>query len=90
MKMEYVKPSMIVERFTLSQSIATACNAADDPSRPYGDPNQQSRHICVWNYQGDVIFSQANTNCVLQIGDGEEFGIICYNNPSADLRVLGS
>ncbi len=90
MKMEYVKPSMIVERFTLSQSIAAPCNAATDPARPYGDPNSGSRYSCTWEFQGDILFASENQSCVLKLKDGAEFGIICYNNPSVDLAVFGS
>lgn len=89
MKMEYVKPSLIVERFTLSQSIATACTAADDPSKPYGDPNQQSINTCSWNYNGDVIFADDHI-CKIVLADKGSFDLICYNNPNPDLVVFGS
>lgn len=91
MKMAYVKPSMIVERFTLSQSIAAPCTAASDPSKLYGDPNQQTRSTCQWVYGDDILFTAGNTKgCNLELSEGVDVGIFCYNNPDPDLAVFGS
>ena len=83
---------MIVERFTLSQSIAAPCTAASDPSKLYGDPNQQTRATCNWVYGDDVLFA-ANTvkPCSMELSEGADFGgIFCYNNPDPDLALFGS
>lgn len=95
MKMEYVKPSILVERFTLSQNIAAACNAAADDSRPYGDPNTWNKNTCTWSYQGDILFTNTTTDplggsCNVVVGEGAEVGIICYNNPNPNLQLFGS
>ncbi len=83
MKMEYVKPRMIVERFTLTQSIAASCGAPAGGSS-LGKPTSQSAATCGWDLNGEIIFTESTVgiNCTMDVSDGYEADGYCYNNPS--------
>lgn len=91
MKMNYVKPSIIVERFALSQNITNGCNAKHWDSF-IGGPAQWSKTTCGWKDPiGDIYFVDAVAACSTKVGvDDDVFGGICYNNPNPDLAIFGS
>lgn len=91
MKEVYEKPVLRIERFTLSQSIAS-CGAAHDSS--LGHPNHWSKSECGWKV-GDEVYWSSVPGCgededdVYPEGwDGLE--IACYNNPDGDTTVFSS
>lgn len=74
MKRVYVKPTLYIERFTLTQTIASGCS----PSNPdFGMPNQASQEVCGWNIYGIEIF----TNSDICDFPTEYFEGVCYNAP---------
>lgn len=86
MKKAYNKPLLIVERFALSQTIASGC---DDMSQ-YGSPNFVRKGECGWDFNGAVvIFLEGVTGCVEQIEDGT-WASICYNAPVGGMNVFHS
>lgn len=86
MKMKYVKPAIVVERFTLAQSIATSCGA--DPNSTLGDPNLWSKASCGWN-MGNIEIFLNEVICDWVIEDGEIEGI-CHNNPNGGQTIFAS
>ena len=48
MKKAYKKPAMIVEWFTLSQTIAASCADLSD----YGSPTLNRMYLCGWDLNG--------------------------------------
>ena len=75
MKRVYEKPALYIERFMLTQSIASGCS----PSNPnFGKPAQASQETCGWYIGGYEIFYDPN---ICEI-DGEVFDFVCYNAPS--------
>lgn len=76
-KRVYEKPALYIERFMLTQSIASGCS----PSYPdFGMPNQNSTEVCGWDvFPGFEIFNDLNI-CDLP---GESFEFVCYNAPSS-------
>lgn len=85
MKKAYNKPLLIVERFALSQTIASGC--AD--MREYGYPTLARKWECGWDFNGAVvIFLEGVTGCVEQIKDGV-YGF-CYNGPVGGMSIFHS
>ena len=81
MKLEYVKPRIFVERFTLTQSIAASCGVASGTT--FGHPTSNSATTCAWDLNG-VLFFTANTmhGCMEIVAEGSEMDGYCYNNPA--------
>ena len=80
MKQVYVKPRIIVERFALTQSIASGCGVVGGST--LGNPTHQNKYDCAWNLGGQLIFMEGMSQCsdIPVKEDGEITGI-CYNNP---------
>lgn len=86
MKKAYKKPAMIVEWFTLSQTIAAGCADLSD----YGSPTLNRMYLCGWDFNGaTTIFLEGNDNCLLQIEDGSLEGV-CYNAPVPGMQLFNS
>ena len=75
MKRVYEKPALYIERFMLTQSIASGCS----PSNPdFGMPNQNSQEVCGWDvFPGFEIFMDPDI-CDFPT---EYFEGVCYNAP---------
>lgn len=84
MKMEYVKPRMIVERFTLTQSIASGCSAAGSSlGEAFGLTDKAS---CAWDHGGILFFLNGIEICRdVQVVDDSDLEGFCYNNPSGSV-----
>ena len=81
MKLEYVKPRILVERFTLTQSIAASCGATGGTT--LGKPTSQSAATCGWELNGSLLFTSSTVNnCTEIVPDGFELEGYCYNNPA--------
>ena len=84
MKAKYVKPTLCVEMFCLTQSIARDCSDSIPASQvTYGDPNS-----CYWDMGGtnNTVFI-VNQHCKI---DGTKMGYVCYNNPSEGNYIFRS
>ena len=82
MKRVYEKPALYIERFMLTQSIASGCS----PSNPdFGMPNQNSQEVCGWDiFPGFEIFMDPDI-CDFPT---EYFEGVCYNAPYGDFSAF--
>ena len=89
MKKTYMKPIIIIENFSLAQSIANGCKV--DDSRHFGDPNMWSKTTCGWIAPefGDIIFIKDGI-CNNIVDPNVEINGVCYNAPTAGTVVFGS
>ena len=101
MKQKYVKPVVILERFSLTECIASGC--ANLSSSTLGSPNNSSKEYCEWvtGSDGVELFLSAGTVCdnvkdLITIGfitgPVDEYTPVygvCYNNPEG-ATVFGS
>lgn len=88
MKMKYVKPTMIVERFTLTQNIAYTCapHNADWGWATYADKSS-----CGWQLpDGFNIAWVEAPMCNDLYGEDEGILGVCYNNPEGGMTIFGS
>ena len=75
MKNKYVKPTLSVEMFCLTQSIARDCGDSIPQSQlTYSDAN-----TCAWDLGGGSTVFIVNQHCKI---DGTTMEYVCYNNPS--------
>ena len=89
MKLEYVKPRILVERFTLTQSIAASCGATGGTT--LGKPTSQSAATCGWDLNGVLFFTSSTVNiCTEIVSDGFEREGYCYNNPTGSPAFFSS
>lgn len=80
MKQTYVKPTMMIERFGLTQSIAASCTAGG--GNTLGKPTNWNKEVCGWEIQsGLVLFVDAVTACTFDVDPDGRFFDLCYNNP---------
>lgn len=88
MKMKYVKPAMCIERYTLTESIASGCET-NGLNSSFGKHTYQDGNSCTWQDYGISfpIFTDVNSKC--QIWD-DEYEMGCYNNPSGEPQLFGS
>lgn len=90
MKRKYTKPSLVMERFEMTQSIAAGCSAAS--SSTVGDPNIWSKTDCGWAVGSDVIWDMdvTGSKCNFDWDLDADFSGICYNNPNGGQSIFGS
>lgn len=82
-KSMYEKPALYIERFMLTQSIASGCS----PSNPdFGMPNQHSKEVCGWDIYGIVLFMDDSICDFLT----EDLGGVCYNAPSGGMTAFAT
>ena len=92
MKQVYKKPVLIMESFTMTQSIAHNCGQTLD----FQQATLKYKSTCGWNtgIDGDgngsidVLFVNGNT-CNRTIGEND-FPGVCYNNPNGGFNVFNS
>ena len=83
MKAKYVKPTLCVEMFCLTQSIARDCSDSIPKGQvTYGDPNN-----CWWDMGGGNTVFIAPQPCKI---DGTKMEYVCYNNPSEGNYIFRS
>lgn len=83
MKKAYRKPLLIVERFTLSQTIAHNCGDNLD----FGMANYATKETCGWKIAEGMIIFMDDKNCTHLT---EYFAGICYNAPAGGQSVFNS
>lgn len=88
MKEKYVKPAMVIERFSLTSAIARNC--ADFIQKEYltqsGIPN------CVWDIGGGFTVFVQQPICMIESDawTTESGDTICYNNPGEGAYIFSS
>ena len=86
MKKAYNKPLLIVERFALSQTIASGCGNMSQ----YGYPTLARKWECGWNLNDAVvIFLEGVTGCDLQL-EYDAWEGICYSAAAGGMNVFRS
>lgn len=86
MKKSYVKPELYVENFSLAQSVATACGAAQKPG--FGKPTYGDKTTCGWDTGGPVIWTAENAGCRDKRPENGVFPGVCYNNPNGGASIF--
>lgn len=87
MKMKYVKPTMIVERFTLTQNIAYDCAPHN---AEWGWATLADKASCGWQLpSGDIAWLEGDS-CTDWYGEYDEIFGVCYNNPEGGMTIFGS
>lgn len=87
MKQTYVKPSIVVEDFSLTQSIANTCGVHNNE---WGHCNHWNKETCGWETPGGDIIWLEHSVCTDAYGPDDEFIGICYNNPGNGMTIFGS
>lgn len=83
MKEKYVKPTLCVEMFCLTQSIARDCG----DSIPQSQLTLGDAQTCYWDLGGGHKVFITPHPCSI---DGENMGFVCYNNPSEGNYIFRS
>ncbi|MBE5957110.1 MAG: hypothetical protein E7253_11765 [Lachnospiraceae bacterium] len=89
MKKEYTKPVIILENFSMTQSIAHNCG--DNLIFDYA--TLKYKGSCGWDDgSGVVLFTSANTACTFADDDESDNlpGTACYNNPEGGFNIFNS
>lgn len=90
MKAKYTKPVLVMEHFTLSQSIAHNCGDLLE----WDDATMKSKRDCGWKTgfdidadgKEDILFVSSDVCSYIS----EDFAGICYNNPEGGFNVFNS
>jgi len=86
MKQTYVKPVLVMENFTLNQSIAHNCS----PSLDFSNATLKDKSSCGWDIGVGILWN--HNGCSIQY-DGNQIGNTdfgCYNNPEGGLNIFNS
>ena len=87
MKQTYFKPVLVMENFTLNQSIAHNCS----PSLDFSNATLKHKETCGWQTPIGRIWLSTPICEVEYSGNqqnNEDFG--CYNNPEGGLNIFNS
>lgn len=88
MKEKYVKPAIFIERFSLTQNIASGC-AGSTLGQPYNNATDISN--CAWDMGGIILFTNAcDVPGVTKLQDGDTFEAVCYNAPNSSLAPFAT
>ena len=89
MKDKYVKPLLVFESFSLSQTIARNCG--DKHEGTLGESTHYDEDTCEWDLGGYTIFY------IPRCDDGPEgpddpfeIDALCYNNPNGGQEIFSS
>lgn len=83
MKKAYKKPMMIVELFTLSQTIAAGCG---ENLEDMGEPLHARKEDCAWDFNGFHMFQEK----YICENASEYWDSICYNAPEGGFNIFHS
>lgn len=86
MKETYVKPTIFIERFSLTQNIASGCG--DYTGAGLGTPTTGDKLGCAWDMGGILLF--AGSKCNRPVGEDEVITSICYNAPTSNASVFAT
>ena len=94
MKKVYTKPVLMMEDFTLSQTIAHNCG----DNLNFSEATLKYKESCGWNvgdvnFDGivDVVFNTARA-CSIKADEtySDGFVSVCYNNPGSGYNIFNS
>lgn len=89
-KKKYIKPTLRMEMFTISQSVANTCEITPASNGTMGKANHSSEGSCGWDLGNFSIWIGDNTNCTIpELSDADVNGV-CYNNPSNGTNIFSS
>ena len=77
-----------MERFELSQSIATNCGASHNSS--VGGPAYWSKSTCGWKIDDSIIVWVEQPVCQIPADEDADGWGVCYNNPDGGNIIFGS
>ncbi|MBE5956523.1 MAG: hypothetical protein E7253_08725 [Lachnospiraceae bacterium] len=87
MKKEYTKPVIILENFSMTQSIAHNCGEALD----FDLATLKYKSTCGWDDgSGNIIFTSSNSGCAFPDDTDSPEDLVCYNNPSGGYNIFNS
>ena len=91
MKQVYSKPTLIMESFVMTQSIAATCNVVAGGGST-GKPAFSSKSSCGWDVGNMVVFVESigASVCDYDVGEEDEVFGMCYNNPNPNNALFGS
>ena len=88
MRKPYQKPMLYVERFELSEHIATGCEIVNIPGV---SKNQTTAETCSLDVGlGQTIFAIGIGSCGFQFDLNDPNSIYCYHNPDPKNSVFSS
>lgn len=82
MKETYVKPALFIERFSLTQNIASGCGPIDSS---LGQPGPTDKTTCGWWEVGGVvkIFTNDISGCAQKAEGYDDVNGVCFNAPTS-------
>lgn len=91
MKKEYIKPGIIIEDFTISQSISAGCGAHPGGNST-GKPNHWNKTTCGWQVGNGIVLwlDELANPCTEGNEENEIVSGICYNNPEGGNSIFSS
>lgn len=88
MKETYVKPTIFIERFSLTQNIASGCGPIDSS---LGEPGPTDKVTCGWVVGGFVqIFTDTISNCTQKADGYSDVNGLCYNAPNSSVVIFSA
>lgn len=98
MKMKYVKPAIMVERFGLTQSITLNCHGVGPGGAgSLGKHTQWDGYTCTWEISGyGKLFMSDGTVCTVENGcipfnpNTDSIEGYCYNNIEGNVSMFAS
>ena len=88
MKETYVKPEIIIERFSLTQNIANGCGAVNQGT--LGAPLSTAKESCAWDLGGVTLFMSSGNGCMKGLDDDDVVESHCYNAPNSNVAMFGA
>lgn len=90
MKSKYEKPRIVIECFTLSQSVASSCGYNKD--NYLGRPTHADIYTCAWiEVDGEKYWATAEACGEDNVVSGDiEISEGCYNAPSGSKQIFAS
>lgn len=93
MKEKYIKPVVVYEDFSLTQTIATDCG--DTHTSTLGESNHYTIETCQWDANGVLVFFTEVDGSACDDGpwdytDFYEINGYCYNNPDGGAEIFSS
>lgn len=88
MKEIYTKPTLNIEYFALSQTIATSCGWSSD--KYTGHPTHAEKGDCGWADGFGEVYWTAPPACSDVYSEDLKIGEICYNAPNGGTQIFAS
>ena len=88
MKTKYEKPSLHIEYFALSQSIAISCGWTDEAF--VGKPTHADKSVCGWDDGFGEVYWATKPPCGGDYDPDLDVGEVCYNAPNGQPQIFAS